>query len=475
MPTKHRQIKHTQSACVIDDYITPRVTSWGYSADLASESIEELGNPNIVETLDDTPTISSTLDLNDYGSVETLAVLANRYQYPDTGSGWLGGDGTSWSITNSHFEVASVDLLNHIKAGADDALNDRAVWLNNCTITSYSATYSVDGFATESVSLENSSEYQFINSYKYARVLRPVVHYDHHTGAGACDGTRALLVSPSVGDSTTYSTFNYNNVLGDLWKNTTGVITGIYLTEDGVIQNSADWATDGTWVYSPTATIGNIVFAASSRYRLVARHAGLEADSTNFAGPTATGRAGLRKGNAKLYFWDSGSGAAGSSAPTVGSSFYSKRIQSISVDVSWNREQLEQLGEHEPYFRGVESTEITATINAIGSNAELFAIAAGKGVDGTSFYSDEINEMNLTDFQSATNLSARIDVFNTTDTAKHVANNRCKYITLTGGKVTTFGQSIDVPGRLADDLTVTFNTISWFGDKIIAARDPLTA
>jgi len=242
-----------------------------------------------------------------------------------------------------------------------------------------------------------------------------------------------------------------------------------------VVQTDADWAYDGTWVASTVGNLGNIDFSATNRYRLIARHEGLEGDSTNFAGPTATGRAGLRKGNTKLYFWDSGSGAAGSSAPTVGSSYYSKRIQSISIDVSWNREQLEQLGEHEPYFRGVESTEVTATLNAIGSNAELFAIAAGMTVDGTGFYSDEVHEMKLTDFQSATNLSARVDVFNSTDTAKHVANNRCKYITMTGGKVTSFGHSIDVPGRLSDDLTLTFNAVTWVGDQIIAERDPLDA
>lgn len=473
MPTKHRQIKHTHSACVIDDFITPRVTSWGYSSDLASEEIEELGNPNIVEVLDDTPTVSSTLDLNDYGSVQTLAVLSERMQYS------ANNDSTHWTVTNTHFEEAAVDLLNHIKSGADDSLNDRAVWLNNCTVTSYSGTYSVDGFATESISLENSAQTQFINNYKYVRVLRPVVHYDiaDPTGtiAGACDGTMALAVSPSVGDSTTYSDFDYWNELGDLWRATTGEVTGLYLTVDGVVQTDADWAYDGTWVASTVGNLGNIDFSATNRYRLIARHEGLEGDSTNFAGPTATGRAGLRKGNTKLYFWDSGSGAAGSSAPTVGSSYYSKRIQSISIDVSWNREQLEQLGEHEPYFRGVESTEVTATLNAIGSNAELFAIAAGMTVDGTGFYSDEVHEMKLTDFQSATNLSARVDVFNSTDTAKHVANNRCKYITMTGGKVTSFGHSIDVPGRLSDDLTLTFNAVTWVGDQIIAERDPLDA
>ena len=491
--TKPKQIQHSQSALVIDDIITPRVTSLGYSGDLASENIEELGNVNIVEILDDTPTISTTIDLNDYGSVETLAVLTNLYNRPIYNQ--INGevyDSTYWEIDATDFEEAAVDFLNPIRQTTG---NFHTSWFNNCQIQSFSATYSVDGFATESISLENSSQYVLLKDLRYARVFIPRYrNYSDNAGA-QFDGTTAYTVTINAddaagpawagwtsvaGDSTGWQF----NVLGDTFAAASGDVTGAFLTKNGVIQNRAYWDWDGTTVYVTEAGHQQLSWTLADRLRLVGAVSGIE----TFAGPTATGRAGLRKGNTKMYFWDAGSdtatpnfGVVGNDSTSdfvawmnayvgVGSTNYSKRVQSISIDVTWNRDQLEQLGEHEPYDRGVESTEITATVSAIGSDAELFAIAAGHTVDSTGWATDELDSMNLTDFQNATNLAVRIDVFNTTDVTKHTAANRCKSILLTGGKVTSFGDSVDVPGRQTTDLTITFNSIRWMGDKIIADR-----
>jgi len=488
--TKPKQIQHTQSALVIDDIITPRVTSLGYSGDLASENIEELGNVNIVEILDDTPTISSTIDLNDYGSIETLAVLANMHDRPlynnINGNLW---DSTYWEIDATNFEEAAVDLLNPIKQASG---NYHTSWFNNCQVQSYSATYSVDGFATESVSLENSSQYVFLKDLRYARVFVPQYRNWSDNAGAQFDGTTAYTITlnpdeaiaplwaganTAAGGDTTSWQFND---LGDTFAAGTGDVTGAYLTKNGVVQTRTHWNWDGTRIEVTETGDGQLYWAATDRLRLIGALSGIE----TFAGPTATGRAGLRKGNAKMYFWDAGSDTAynnfgvGSDAtsnfvlrmPAVGDTSYSKRIQSVSIDVTWNRDQLEQLGEHEPYDRGVESTEITATISAIGSDAELFAIASGHTVDSTGWADDEIDAMNLTEFQNATNLALRIDIFNTTDVTKHTAANRCKSILLTGGKVTSFGDTMDVPGRQTTDLTISFNGIRWMGDKFIGNR-----
>jgi len=482
--SKPKQIQHTQSALVVDDIITPRVTSLGYSGDLASEEIEELGNANIVEILDDTPTVSSTVDLNDYGSVETLAVLANLYDKPLLNT--AAHDSTYWEVDATHFETSAVDLLNPVKAAAaTGGANLHTAWFNNCKIQSYSATYSVDGFATESISLENSAQYVFMNSYRYSRVLRPKMFHPDGTSASTIshdgDDVAADWATSSYGMDATY----HFNDLGDIYAAAGGNdSTGLYLTKDGVIQTRSYWGWDGTTLGVSSAGIGQLYWSPDTRLRLIVSDSNIE----TFAGPTATGRSGLRKGNTKLYFWDAtdavavsswaqnGPEGAGATAdffefmPSVGNTNYSKRIQSVSIDVTWNRDLLEQLGEHEPYDRGVESTEITATLSAIGSDAELFSIAAGHGVDSTEWLNDEIQTMNLTEFQNATNLALRVDIFTTTDVTKHTVANRCKSVLLIGGKVTSFGDSVDVPGRATTDLTITFNGIRWMGDKVISGR-----
>jgi len=458
--TKPKQIQHTQSALVIDDFITPRVTSLGYSADLNSEEIEELGNANIVEILDDTPTISITVDVNDHGSLETIATLSNLIRKPYGNTDYQ-ADSTYWEIDATDFEESAIDLLNPVKTTSSQQYS---VWLNNCQIQSLSSTYSVDGFATESISLENSAQYVFINGWKYARVLVPSFIYK--TGSHY-DTTTAFTTHVLAADNAPDATFHFND-LGETFVGQADS-TALYLTKNGVIQSSV-WSWDTTVLVShdPSQLTWD---PESDRLRVVVMSESIQ----TFAGPTATGRAGLRKGNSRMYFWDAGDDAPGSAfftgrEPSVGDSNYSKRIQSISIDVTWNRDELEQLGEHEPYDRGVESTEITATVSAIGTDVELFAIASGYTKDGTGWVDDDNNEMKLTDFQNATNLAVRIDIFNTTDITLHTDANRAKYILLTGGKVTSYGNSVDVPGRQTTDLTITFNAIRWYGDKIIANR-----
>lgn len=481
--SKPTQIKHTQSALVIDDIITPRVTSLGYSGDLSSEEIEELGNSNIVEILDDTPVVSSTIDYNDYGSVETLAVLANLYGMPynnkrtapASSHAW---DSTYWEVDATDLETAAVDFINPVKTTSG---NLHTSWFNNCQIQSFSATYSVDGFATESVSLENSSQYMFLNNYRYARVLIPA-YRNWSTNHGAMfDGTTAYTVNLNSNETITSAgvsdaTVHFNDLGMQFYQTDSSALV---LTKNGVVQTHNFYAWDTTCLKVDIAGSGQLSWALTDRLRLVACSLGV----TSFAGPTATGRSGLRKGNVKMYFWDAGSRTPSTSwasndattdffkyMPAVGSTLYSKRIQSASLDVTWNRDQLEQLGEHEPYDRGVSSTEITATVSAIGSDSELFAIASGHTTDNTGWNQDVVHSMNLTEFQAATNLALRIDVFNTTDVTKHTAANRCKSILLTGGKVTSFGDSVDVPGRQTTDITIKFNSIRWMGDKIIGNR-----
>jgi hypothetical protein len=72
------RIKHSSVAPFANDRQLDRVQNLGVSGRLDSEDISEIGNLDIVEVVDNPPTVDITLDTNQYGSGKTLATLANK-------------------------------------------------------------------------------------------------------------------------------------------------------------------------------------------------------------------------------------------------------------------------------------------------------------------------------------------------------------------------------------------------------------
>jgi hypothetical protein len=72
------RIKHSSVAPFANDRQLDRVQTLGVSGRLDSEDISEIGNLDIVEVVDNTPTVDITLDTNQYGSNKTLFTLAGK-------------------------------------------------------------------------------------------------------------------------------------------------------------------------------------------------------------------------------------------------------------------------------------------------------------------------------------------------------------------------------------------------------------
>jgi hypothetical protein len=139
------------------------------------------------------------------------------------------------------------------------------------------------------------------------------------------------------------------------------------------------------------------------------------------------------------------------------------RVQSIDYEISFDREDLKQLYTG-LYYKGLNDINITATITAFDSDLEMWAITTGNYDDWTD---GNTNAMTLTEFQSMNNLSCRVDIFNTKEYADHKAapwpDTLLKQIKFTGGKVTSVGDTRDVPGRGTQTLEITFTGVSYVG------------
>ncbi len=82
---KPTRIKHSGLGLFLNDKQIDRVQTCGSTSTLNTEDLSEIGNENIVEVLDSAPTVDITIDTNQYGSIKTMAQLANKnfdYGYP---------------------------------------------------------------------------------------------------------------------------------------------------------------------------------------------------------------------------------------------------------------------------------------------------------------------------------------------------------------------------------------------------------
>lgn len=410
--SKPIEVRHSRAALFAENFVVPRVQSLGYTADLNSEEVNELANSEVVEVVNGDPSVSLTVDINEYGSIDFLNQLSSSYigQTSNTNT----NDGT---IDVSDFETASTDFNVTIDEDGSGAIN-RSSWFNNGYIESVSGTYQVDGFATESYSL-------------------------------SCTGQRWYLGTvPNV-------ISRYVVVTDGRLDNTDGVATATVVTENGLILPSSYWGADTAYdittndetVWSPSA---------SNRYRVLYAISTTHQSPSNVASPIG----GVKEGEIEIVMWDTNQ----FDATHVGTDTSDQllRVQSVDYEVSFDREDLKQLYTGN-YAKGLNSTSITATISANSSDLEMWALASSNQQDWSG---SDIASIDLSDFQSVNTLALRIDIFNTNNYSNHDENTLLKQIYLGGGKVTNVGDSFDVPGRGSDTMEITFNTMHYHGTGV---------
>ena len=115
-----------------------RVTAFGTTGTLSKEEVFELGNPDIIEIVEDSPEVSMTIDANEYGSLDNIKHLAGLNEIPV--------EGIKFSEV---FENANVPIWNYVKENADTETIYTQL-MTGAVLTNYSANFSTDGNSTES-------------------------------------------------------------------------------------------------------------------------------------------------------------------------------------------------------------------------------------------------------------------------------------------------------------------------------------
>jgi len=416
------QVKYDWQACVIDGVTAMRVQSLGSTTDFAEEKLLELGNAGSAEIID-TPSVDITLDTNDWGSTNTMALLASLYKtaYAAHNGGYKSSLGdNSYYITENSFEEAACDITAPVSE--DGSVLDRTLYLGYCFVNGISLSYDVGGVASENYTLESDFKRWYLNDYMKAIVYT---------------GTYASASSFTV-------PANLNSGYTGLLVSVNGVVVSDEYSLGSTISMS-DAAS--SVVTSETPALSGL--ESGDRIRLVA-----STDSTITMvtlSSTPSGLGGVRKGFIDVHL----SSASVTTAPL--STTKSLRIQSVTIDVDLSREELEELGNYRAYLRSVQTPiPITATITVNDSDMLMWAQLSQR-----TFAS--ITELDIDDFVKTSILEVKIYKSKTThtiDTFDGDGNatgdtNLLKVVRLENCSVSSESHSISVGGIAQQEFSLS--------------------
>ena len=426
------QVKYSWEACVIDGVTARRVQSLGSTTDFAEEKLLELGNSGYAEVID-TPSIDITLDTNDWGSTNTMALLAGLYKtaYSAYNGGYKTSEGdNSYYITEESFEESAVDMTAPV---SEDGSNlHRTLYLGYCFVNGISLSYDVGGVASENYSIESDFKRWYLNDHKKA-----VVYTAYHKTA-----TEATISGTDISVSHEGLLVSVN-----------GVVQADELASSGRpgLNSTIVLATDGSdTAVTCTANPSALTLVAGDRIRVLAHETGAS-DMTTLAS-TPDGIGGLRKGMVDIHL----SNAANTTAP-LGTD-KSLRVQSVSIDVDLSREELEELGNYRAYLRSVQSPiPISATITINDSDLQMWADLS------QLTWNSSLDELDIEDFVKTSILEVKIysdkkdHTIDTTGThgVSAGSNTLLKVVRLEGCSVASEGHSISVGGIAQQEYSLT--------------------
>lgn len=407
-----------------------RIQELGSSSDLSREQILELANSGVVEYSSNLPVVTVTLNSTDYGSTDTIAMLANLFDananqfipfaLQNTHVIQIGDppDGT-----DSHFDLDAngvpimADIVAYIvEAGA---ITTRTMYLPRCSLTGLTYSYSVTGFATENYTLSTDQKiWYFGPNYRMAKCM-PCTYVN----ADRADADYAPAGWAPA------------NILS-CWVN-----------EDEYTNASATLAIAGVQVTGFNTLIDGGI-AAIDRVRIIFYDA---AADTFPALPHTTidvsVRGALRKAHCMIYMYS----AAFGQNRTL-------RCQSVTFSTDLGRASLEQLGTERAYFSALEyPVNTTVTVTVLDSDLTEWqrltnqaSITADGRMDLDAFQGDVVVEAYL--------YNSRTD---------HTAAQLLKLVRCEACSVSGENHSVTVGDNAGQEFTFTADNIMISGTGIV--------
>jgi hypothetical protein len=398
---RNRIIYASQSVIVNGDFLY-RVQTLGSTTTFNSTDLFELGQQDVIDVVDDVPTVAITLDTNDWGTCRTAAALAsvnttNFDVNATVGNGTLAAVSGTTNISNYHgvglsyygVSGAEFDLWAPVQAesalGTSNDTIDQSLFMARCFATGITANYTVGGEATENFTAETDNKTWFLNDGRFISQetwnltgVVTTVTLGLVTGGNTVQtlsdnnlaflyidpisGKRSIKLQLAVDDSLNY----YEVVDGAATATEAGLNTGtnVLTLPTGVTTANGDtlcvrYAADA---YADASGDSD---SQQANYFTAATAANTEGDHDNIGG--------LRQGQIEIYLVDPDVVTAGDDYELA------LRLQTVGINANLAREALSELGHLKPYDRPVTfPIEINTTVETTAGDLETFAKFAGK-------------------------------------------------------------------------------------------------
>ena len=401
---------------------------------------------DIIDVVDDVPSVAVTLNTNDFGDVKTLAVLAQlspaklamNASATSTNANLVAGSTYLHGVALADFAVTCGNLTGvTLWAPVQDECSigtlanniDQTLFLDKVYVNSLEFSYTTGANATENYGAETDNKMWLLNAGRF-------VNYEAFdvTASGIADGYVDLSLA-STADIAVLSTG-----IGFLRKSTNGsaavtfydasanTMTNVEIVKFTGLSTTSDVAAASatTYVYrapDPTDTdpvrkvkhrvylpTGSLAPALGDKLQVV-YSANAYAGSTNkyfkpleepTDRPDSVGA--VRQGQIEVYIVD----------PDAGSSYDTAwRLTGVTISADLTREPLLELGHLAPYDRPLTlPIPITSTVESTAGDLENWAKFAGKAAD---FVGTSMTDLALKHLMNKENLVLVVKVYQQTD------------------------------------------------------------
>jgi hypothetical protein len=319
---------------------------------LNRDKVQEIGNSSVVGYVKKSPTVTYRMTQLEYGSIEFWRKITNQSDSVDT-------------ITLENFKTPTFDICAFLTD--DDETFRGTLWYPKLRTSGFSISIG-DPDAT----IERTFDFVGEEAVTWQGANKYVIYESHDAGSGADDtvdlSTRVPAIDPDVDVSKTdaekyiYRVMRYR----------------------GTTSTELTLSTDVT--YSTSTKVLTIVDCqANDKFKIW--YTSATAPATLFT-PNTTDSVALTADSVSIYLYIPGSG-------NPSSSDYIYRLQSATIDVSFDREDVKELGNKRVVQRGVNENTVTVTLGRILEQFTIEEVLRGE----TSGYG-KIDVEKLTDSAS---------------------------------------------------------------------------
>lgn len=432
---RNRIIYASQSVIVNGDFMY-RVQTLGSTTTFNSTDLFELGQQDVIDVVDDVPTVAVTLDTNDWGTIRTAAALASvdTTNFNITANGANGtltsvsgvtninyyhGVGLSYyGVTGAEFDLWAPVQSESALGTANDTI-DQSLFMSRCFATGITANYTVGGEATENYTAETDNKTWFLNDGRFISQEQWDI-----------TGVITTVTLGLLAGTNTVQTLSDNNLAFLYTDPDTGrrsikhlvdadssiayyeVVDGAATVTDAGFNSTTNVLTLPTGVTTANGDTLLVRYAADayadatgdsdsqkSNYFTAATDANTGGDHTNVGG--------LRQGQIEIYLIDP-------DVLTIADDYsLALRLQTVGINANMSREALSELGHLKPYDRPVTfPIEINTTVETTAGDLETFAKFAGKEVE---FDANTLFDLTIDHLLQKDNLILVVQLFNQTD------------------------------------------------------------